>query len=128
MVMFPDRKIGVILMWNADYADLLYELPAQIAWIVADLPITEKASSAEYLQLLSGRYESTGSTRKRKVRFDVVGDALVGSDGNYHFKLVYAGDGLFINPSVGDRLVFNSEDPKKITLRMMDTITLKKVN
>jgi hypothetical protein len=129
LAIFPEQRMGVIMLINGDYADPLFELPWNIAWLVRDSLIKRVDVPIAYLKLVEGEYISTHLPNgKRKISFKVENGELIGKEQDYRYKLVPLGDGKFINPDDGASFEFDTKDKNAITLQLFRTIHLKKVN
>src|SRR5690348_5156922 len=103
--------MGVILLTNGDYLSSLTEVPLQIAWMVSDSVIRNEQAPIEYLKLLEGEYLATNLPNgNRKISFKESKGELFGNDHDYKFRLIYMGEGKFINPVDGASLVFDTKD------------------
>jgi tetratricopeptide (TPR) repeat protein len=96
---------------------------------LADSSVKKVKASVEYLRQLEGEYLSTNDPRRsRTIIFTEVLGSLFGYDGGYTYKLVYDGDGKFINPDDKASLVFNATDKNAVSLLLFGKINLNKVN
>jgi tetratricopeptide (TPR) repeat protein len=85
-------------------------------------------NSMEELKLLEGVYLSTNQPNWiRKITITAENGILMGEDNTYRYKLIYMGDGKFINPDDGESLVFNTKDKNVINLLLFGEINLKKI-
>jgi hypothetical protein len=84
--------------------------------------------SNEELKLLEGVYLSTDQPNWiRKITITSEKGILMGEDNGYQYKLIYMGNGKFINPDDGASLVFNTKDKNAINLFLFGQINLKKI-
>lgn len=82
----------------------------------------------DYLKLLVGEYVSTNDPNgERKIIFTEEKGELVGKDADYRYKLIPVGDGKFINPDDGAKLVFDTKNKNAINLLLFGRINLKKI-
>ena len=85
-----------------------------------------KKAPIEELKLLEGEYIEV-SQSQWKIIFKEVDGVLVGDDKGYRYKLTPIGDGEFINPDDGAKLIFDTTDKNAITLLLFGTYRFNKV-
>lgn len=94
-----------------------------ITYFTEDTPI-------EYLKQLEGEYIATGEaagTDKWKIEFKIVNGELTGNDRGYQYKLVYMGDGKFVNSNDGATLIFDTRNKNAITLVLLRKFKFRKL-
>ena len=121
LVIYPEQKLGVILLVNGDYPERLVGLPSTISLLVGgkikNVPI-------EHLGLLEGEYVSdnapTQAKHPKKLVIKVENGVLVAIDGSARFKLVALGNNEFLIPQEGVSILFNNKEGQVTGLTFAD--------
>ncbi len=111
LVIYPEQKMGIILLANGDYPEALTGIPYRIALFLKG---RIKKVPLEHLRILEGEYTATNppswSKHPWKFSFKEVNGDLVASDGSTRFKLVPLGDNEFLFPEERVSFLFNTKE------------------
>ena len=121
LVIYPEQKLGVILLVNGDYPERLIGLPYTISLLVKD---KIKKIPIEHLRLLEGEYVSDLSTKEvkhpKKFLIKVANGKLVAIDGSTRFNLIALGSNEFLIPQEGVSLLFTTSEGQVTGLTFAD--------
>ncbi len=121
LVIYPEQKLGVILLTNGSYPESLVGLPYTISLLVEG---KIKKVPIEHLRLLEGEYVSDNSPKEvkhpEKFLIKIENGKLVASERSTRFNLIPLGSNEFLIPQEGVSLLFTTNEGQVTGLTFAD--------